>query len=150
MSSEERLAALESRCRRLTGVVWGCLALVGVFVSVAAERADDANVRAGRVEVVDEEGRVRVSMGKEDAGYGIVVYDEEGQFRSTLTYAPGGAVIQLRGEQGDVRLVATDDGTGVTAGSANGRAGIVATQERAHLEVRDADGNVVFTAPTLE
>ena len=67
MKLEERVAHLEKRCRRLAGILMGTMAVTTI---------------------VDGDGKVRIRLGKADAGYGVIVYDETGRHRATLTDAP--------------------------------------------------------------
>ncbi len=125
-----------------------CLAApVAVLLAGAA---DDAGPRRFEsLTIVDAAGNPRIELGPTDAGYGIVIRDEDGAFHATLTDAPGGAVVQLRNPGGDLRLMATDEATGISIRDAAGRprAVLSVTGEESQMEIRDVSDKVLFEFP---
>jgi len=78
-----------------------------------------------------------------------VTYDGDGQFRATLTDAPRGAVVQLRKEGGSIKLMAMQEGCGITIRDKDGapRALILQQEEGPQIMLKDAEGKTVFSAP---
>jgi len=150
MTLEQRVGQLEKRCRHLTGVLIGTMAVTAVIVlGGAASNSDRETVRTQQLEIVDSDGKVRIRLGKADEGYGVVIYDENGHSNGTLTDAPLGAVIQLSKERGGIRLQAGKDGAGLSVRDINGkpRAIIVVTNEKSQVVLKDQQDRTVFSAP---
>ena len=82
-------------------------------------------------------------------GYGLVVYDAQGQFRATLTDAPLGAVSQLKKDGGSIKMMAMQNGCGITMRDGDGkpRAIILQHKEGSQIILKDADGKDLFSAP---
>jgi hypothetical protein len=115
----------------------------------AKPNADEGTIQARKLEIVDENGKVRIRLGSADAGYGLVVYDAQGQFRATLTDAPLGAVSQLKKDGGSITMMAMQNGCGITMRDGDGkpRAIILQREEGSQIMLKDADGKDVFSAP---
>ena len=104
MTNEDRIGHLESKCKRLTLALSGMMVMAMAMLFIAAKpNADEDTIQARKLEIVDENGKVRIRLGSADAGYGLVVYDAQGQFRATLTDAPLGAVSQLKKDGGSIK-----------------------------------------------
>lgn len=83
-----------------------------------AQRGARQVVRARLVEIVDEAGKVRVSLGAGPQSAGVAVYDEEGRARLGLSYqSDGRSMIALGGEDEVTRMVLAHN-------AAEGRSGI--------------------------
>lgn len=153
MTLEQRMAHLEKRCRRLTSVLIGTLAVAAVIVLGGAaaqeDQADGETVRTQQLEIVDGDGKVRIRLGQADAGYGVVVYDEKGDFNATLTDAPLGAVIQLKKNGSGIRLQAGKDGAGLSVRDSKGtpRAMVLISDDKSQIALKDQEGSTVFSAP---
>ena len=124
------------------------MALAMLFIA-AKPKAYEDTIQARKLEVVDENGKVRIRLGSADAGYGLVVYDAQGQFRATLTDAPLGAVSQLKKDGGSITMMAMQNGCGITMRDGDGkpRAIILQREEGSQIMLKDADGKDVFSAP---
>ena len=87
------------------------------------------------------------SFGSADA-YGLVVYDQ-GQFRATLTDSPLGAVSQLKKDGGSIKMMAMQNGCGITMRDQDGkpRAIILQQKEGSQIILKDAEGKDLFSAP---
>ena len=119
---KERIDQLERKCKRLTLVVSGMIVLaVGAVCIAAKPNSTKDGIQTNKLEILDEEGNVRISLGREDSGYGVVVYDADGKFGATLTDAPLGAGIQLRKDGGSIKMLALKQGCGITIRDANGK-----------------------------
>jgi len=150
MTLEQRMGQLEKRCRQLTGLLIGTMAVAAVIVlGGAAPNADRETVRTQQLEIVDDDGKVRVLLGKADEGYGVVVYDEKGNFNATLTDAPLGAVIQLKKNGSGIRLQAGKDGAGLSVRDprAKPRVIVVVSDDKSQIVLKDQEGATVFSAP---
>ena len=102
---KERIDQLERKCKRLTLAVTGMMILAVAAVCIAAKpNSQKDGIQTNKLEIVDDEGNVRISLGREDSGYGVVVYDEDGKFGATLTDAPLGAGMQLRKDGGSIKM----------------------------------------------
>lgn len=153
MTLEQRVGQLEKRCRQLTGLLIGTMAVAAVIVlGGAAPNADRETVRTQQLEIVDGDGKVRIRLGKADEGYGVVVYDETGNFNATLTDAPLGAVIQLKKDGSGIRLQAGKDGAGLSVRDPEGkpRAMVVVTNDKSEFVLKDQKDKTVFSAPPGE
>ena len=153
MTLEQRVTHLEKRCRRLTGVLVGTMAVSAVIVlGGAAPNSDRETVRTRQLEIVDDDGKVRIRLGQADEGYGVVVYDERGNLNATLTDAPLGAVIQLKKDGSGIRLQAGKDGAGLSVSDPKGkpRAVIVVTNDKSEFVLKDQTDKTVFSAPAGE
>lgn len=153
MTLEQRVVHLEKRCRRLTGVLIGIMALSAVIVLGGAaaqeDNADKETVRTRQLEIVDGDGKVRIHLGKADEGYGVVLYDENGRFNATFTDAPLGAVLQLSKDGSGLRLQAAKDGAGLSIRDTKGkpRAMVLVSDDKSQMVLKDQEGSTVFTAP---
>ena len=78
-----------------------------------------------------------------------MVYDAQGQFRATLTDAPLGAVSQLKKDGGSIKMMAMQNGCGITMRDGDGkpRAIILQHKEGSQIMLKDAEGKDVFSAP---
>lgn len=150
MTQDQRIAQLEGRCHRLKLSMIG-LMLVSVAILGVAAKPNPVKDRllAKRLEIVDNDGKVRICLGPADEGYGLVVYDEEGLFRATLTDAPRGAVMQLRKAGGSISLMAMQDVCGITIRDQDGkpRALMLQQKEGSQIMLKDKKGKTVFSAP---
>ena len=150
MNNEERIGHLETKCRRLTLALSGMMVMAVTMLFIAAKpKADNDAIQTRKIEVVDENGKVRIRLGSADAGYGLVVYDSQGQFRATLTDAPLGAVSQLKKDGGSIKMMAMQNGCGITMRDGDGkpRAIILQHKDGSRIMLKDAKGKDVFSAP---
>ena len=150
MNYEQRIGHLETKCKRLTLALSGMMVMAVAMLFIAAKpKADEDTIQARKLEIVDENGKVRIRLGSADAGYGLVVYDDQGQFRATLTDAPLGAVSQLNKDGGSIKLMAMKNGCGITMRDGDGkpRAIILQQKEGSKIMLKDAEGKDVFSAP---
>ncbi|HBJ61191.1 MAG TPA: hypothetical protein DDY76_05605 [Opitutae bacterium] len=150
MTHEQRIGHLETKCKRLTLVLSGMMVMAVAMLFIAAKpKTDEDTIQARKLEIVDENGKVRIRLGSADAGYGLVVYDDQGQFRATLTDAPLGAVSQLNKDGGSIKLMAMKNGCGITMRDGDGkpRAIILQQKEGSKIMLKDAEGKDVFSAP---
>ena len=150
MNNEERIGHLETKCKRLTLALSGMMMMAVAMLFIAAKpKADNDAIQTRKLEVVDENGKVRIRLGSADAGYGLVVYDSQGQFRATLTDAPLGAVSQLKKDGGSIKMMAMQNGCGITMRDGDGkpRAIILQHKDGSRIMLKDADGKDVFSAP---
>ena len=147
---KERIDQLESKCKRLTLAVTGMIVLaVGAVCIAAKPNSQIDGIQTNKLEVVDDEGNVRISLGREDSGYGVVVYDADGKFGATLTDAPLGAGMQLRKDGGSIKMLALKQGCGITIRDANGkpRAMMVQHDLGSQFILKDGAGKNTFCAP---
>ena len=150
MTNEQRIGYLETKCKRLTLALSGMMVMAMAMLFIAAKpNADEDTIQARKLEIVDENGKVRIRLGSADAGYGLVVYDAQGQFRATLTDAPLGAVSQLKKDGGSIKLMALQNGCGITMRDRDGkpRAIILQQKEGSKIMLKDAEGKDLFSAP---
>ena len=150
MNNEERIGHLETKCKRLTLALSGMMVMALAMLFIAAKpKADNDTIRTRKLEIVDENGKVRIRLGSADAGYGLVVYDAQGQFRATLTDAPLGAVSQLKKDGGSIKMMAMQNGCGITMRDRDGkpRAIILQQKEGSKIILKDAEGKDLFSAP---
>ena len=150
MTNEQRIEHLETKCKRLTLALSGMMVMAMAILFIAAKpNADEDTIQAKKLEIVDENGKVRIRLGSADAGYGLVVYDAQGQFRATLTDAPLGAVSQLKKDGGSIKLMALQNGCGITMRDRDGkpRAIILQQKEGSKIILKDAEGKDLFSAP---
>ena len=147
---KERIDQLERKCKRLTLAVTGMIVLaVGAVCIAAKPNSQKDGIQTNKLEIVDDEGNVRIRLGRADAGYGVVVYDADGKFRATLTDAPLGAGIQLRKDGGSIKMLAMKQGCGITIRDADGkpRAMMVQHDAGSQLILKDGSGKNTFSAP---
>ena len=150
MNYEQRIGHLETKCKRLTLALSGMMVMTAAMLFIAAKpKAHEETLQARNLEVLDENGKVRIRLGSADAGYGLVVYDAQGQFRATLTDAPLGAVSQLKKDGGSIKMMAMQNGCGITMRDGDGkpRAIILQHKEGSQIMLKDAEGKDVFSAP---
>ena len=150
MTNEQRIGHLETKCKRLTLALSGMMVMAVAMLFIAAKpNADEDTIQARKLEIVDENGKVRIRLVTADAGYGLVVYDAQGQFRATLTDAPLGAVSQLKKDGGSIKLMAMKNGCGITMRDRDGkpRAIILQQKEGSKIILKDAEGKDLFSAP---
>lgn len=150
MTTEQRIEHLETKCNRLTLALTGMMLLSVAIICVAAKpNPVKDSLQAKKLEIVDNNGRVRIRLGPADEGYGLVVYDVDGQFRATLTDAPLGAVSQLRKAGGSIKMMAMEGGCGITLRDKDGkpRALILQQEGGSQIMLKDAEGKAVFSAP---
>ena len=147
---KERIDQLERKCKRLTLAVTGMIVLaVGAVCIAAKPNSQKDGIQTNKLEIVDDEGNVRIRLGRADAGYGIVVYDADGKFRATLTDAPLGAGMQLRKDGGSIKMLAMKQGCGITIRDADGkpRAMMVQHDAGSQLILKDGAGKSTFSVP---
>ena len=150
MTNEQRIGHLETKCKRPTLALAGMMVMALAMLFIAAKpKAHKDTVQARKLEIVDENGKVRIRLGSADAGYGLVVYDAQGQFRATLTDAPLGAVSQLKKDEGSIKMMAMQNGCGITMRDGDGkpRAIILQHKEGPQIMLKNAEGKDVFSAP---
>ena len=150
MNLKEQIDQLERKCKRLTLAVTGMMVIAVAAVCIAANpNPNKDGIQASKLEIVDEEGNVRIRLGRADAGYGIIVYDSNGKFGATLTNAPLGAGMQLRKDGGSIKMLAMKQGCGITIRDTNGnpRAMMLQNQEGSQLILKDRIGKNIFSAP---
>ena len=147
---KKRIDQLERKCKQLTLAVTGMMVLaVGAVCIAAKPNSQKDGIQTNKLEIVDDEGNVRISLGRVDSGYGFVVYDADGNFGATLTDAPLGAGMQLRKDVGSIKMLAFKQGCGITIRDANGkpRAMLVQHDEGSQLILKDGTGKNTFYAP---
>ena len=147
---KERIDQLERKCKRLTLAVTGMIVLaVGAVCIAAKPNSQKDGIQTNKLEIVDDEGNVRIRLGRADAGYGVVVYDADGKFRATLTDAPLGAGMQLIKDGGSIKMLAMKQGCGFTIRDADGkpRAMMVQHDAGSQLILKDGSGKNTFSAP---
>ena len=147
---KERIDQLERKCKRLTLTVTGMIVLaVGAVCIAAKPNSQKDGIQTDKLEIVDDEGNVRIRLGRADAGYGVVVYDADGKFRATLTDAPLGAGMQLIKDGGSIKMLAMKQGCGFTIRDADGkpRAMMVQHDAGSQLILKDGSGKNTFSAP---
>ena len=147
---KERIDQLERKCKRLTLTVTGMIVLaVGAVCIAAKPNSQKDGIHTNKLEIVDDEGNVRIRLGRADAGYGVVVYDADGKFRATLTDAPLGAGMQLIKDGGSIKMLAMKQGCGFTIRDADGkpRAMMVQHDAGSQLILKDGSGKNTFSAP---
>ena len=147
---KERIKQLERKCKRLTLTVTGMIVLaVGAVCIAAKPNSQKDGIQTNKLEILDEEGNVRISLGREDSGYGVVVYDADGKFGATLTDAPLGASMQLRKDGGTIKMLSMKQGCGITIRDTDGkpRAMMLQNQEGSQLILKDQIGKNTFSAP---
>ena len=147
---KERIDQLERKCKRLTLTVTGMIVLaVGAVCIAAKPNSQKDGIQTDKIEIVDDEGNVRIRLGRADAGYGVVVYDADGKFRATLTDAPLGAGMQLIKDGGSIKMLAMKQGCGFTIRDADGkpRAMMVQHDAGSQLILKDGSGKNTFSAP---
>jgi hypothetical protein len=150
MNLKEQIDQLERKCKRLTLAVTGMMVIAVAAVCIAAKpNPNKDGIQASKLEIVDEEGNVRIRLGRADAGYGIIVYDSNGKFGATLTNAPLGAGMQLRKDGGSIKMLAMKQGCGITIRDTNGnpRAMMLQNQKGSQLILKDRIGKNIFSAP---
>ena len=89
MTTEQRVTELETRCKRLTLALSSIMALAIATICVAAKPGpikDALQVR--KLEIVDNDGKVRIRIGPIDCGYGLNILDVDGSAQATLADAP--------------------------------------------------------------
>ena len=153
MTVEQRIAALESRCRNLTRILSGGLVIACVAVLTGATRnVNQESVRTKQIEVVDGNGNVRIRLGQADEGYGLVVYDENGKFNATVTDAPLGAAISLSKGDNGIRLLVGEDGAGFSVSGPKGkpRAVVQVSSDASQIVLKDQRNTTVFSASADE
>lgn len=147
---KKRIDQLERKCKQLTLAVTGMMVLaVGAVCIAAKPNSQKDGIQTNKLEIVDDEGNVRISLGRVDSGYGFVVYDADGNFGATLTDALLGAGMQLRKDGGSIKMLALKQGCGITIRDANGkpRAMLVQHDEGSQLILKDGTGKNTFYAP---
>ena len=144
---KERFDQLEQKCKRLTLAVTGMMVLAVGVVCIAAK--PNPAIQTNTLEIVDDEGNVRIRLGRADSGYGVVVYDADGNFGATLTDSQLGAGMQLRKDGGSIKMLAMKKGCGFTIRDVDGkpRAMILQHQEGSQLILKDGAGKNTFSAP---
>lgn len=99
---EGRLARLERRNRTLSAGLAAAVASV-LFVS-AVPRQDDV-IAARRIEMVDEEGRVRAELGIDaDGSAGLFLRDEQGRVRGCTIHDATQTGTFAMDEEGQIRM----------------------------------------------
>ena len=147
---KERIDQLERKCKRLSLTVTGMIVLaVGAVCIAAKPNSQKDGIQTNKLEIIDDEGNVRIRLGRADAGYGVVVYDADGKFRATLTDAPLGAGMQLIKDGGSIKMLAMKQGCGFTIRDADGkpRAMMVQHDAGSQLILKDGTGKNTFSAP---
>ena len=150
MTQDKRIEQLERKCNRLTLTLTGMILMSVAILGVAAKpNPVKDSLQAKQLEIVDDDGKVRIRLGPADEGYGLVVKDGDGQFRATLTDAPLGAAMQLRKAGGSINLMAMQDGRSITIRDKDGkpRALMLQQTEGPQIMLKDGEGKTVFSAP---
>ena len=124
-------------------------ALVGVLVvgvTVAQTRPEVADVlKCKRLEVVDEQGKIRAAVTVDEAGPSLSLWDAQGKVRAGLGVSEAGTGLTLSDAQGKVRagLAVFEAGSGLMLSDAQGkpRAGLAVPEDGpAALALFDAQG----------
>lgn len=151
MTTEQRIEYLETRCNRLTFALTGMMVLTVAILGVAAKSNPVTDsLQTKKLEIVDNDGKVRIRLGSADEGYGLVVYDVDGKFRATLTDAPLGSAMQLHKAGGSISLMAMQNGCGITIRDLDGKSRVLMLQQQkegSQIMLKDKDGKTVFSAP---
>ena len=148
---KERIDQLERKCKRLSLTVTGMIVLaVGAVCIAAKPNSQKDGIQTNKLEIVDDEGNVRIRLGRADAGYGVVVYDADGKFRATLTDAPLGAGMQLIKDGGSIKMLAMKQGCGFTIRDADGKPRAMMVQQDAgsQLILKDGSGKILSLLPS--
>lgn len=139
-SLEQRVDALERSLGRTRGLLAATVLTAALAVSLAATPAEPVAdvVRAHRVEVLDNTGRVRVSLDADVIGQAAVdLFDEAGTARVRLVADPRLAGLEVADANGHPRLILTH-----LAAEVLGR-----SVDEATLLVEEADGKVIARFP---
>jgi hypothetical protein len=104
LDSANRITRLESRMRRLerstrivgVGLMLAVVVCVGALLTADTQSSDI--VRVGRLQVVDDSGRVRIDLRHDSTETGLFVLDEDGTPRvGAAQFAHGGGGFALHG-----------------------------------------------------
>jgi len=134
MTTEKRLERLEVELgrARLHTRLWGGVALlVGIGALAgglascrsAADSGTYSEIRANRIVIQDDGGRVRALLAVVDGGVGLSLADEAGTVRALLSYTGGTPTLSLHDASGKTRAVMGVVGGGGSMGvlDASGR-----------------------------
>lgn len=152
---ENALAGAKRRSRMLLAAVL-VVGAVGVIIAacagIPAEAAPDKGgvhkvVRAERFEVVDQNGKARVTLGADKDGSGLTLWDEKGTPHASLAATKNGSGLVLHDEKGNVRAVLSAfwTGPGLALADENGKlcAGLRADKDDQGLALHDEKGNLL-------
>lgn len=146
MTLEQRVVRLERRNRLLTAAL-----LVVLGGAVAWRPAPQETVRAQRLEVVDDRGRVRGVLEAGEDGPSLRLLDVAGVARASLEDAADGTALYLRDAEGTVRVGAAQfaHGGGGFALHGPGSKGtaVLYLKGQASLTFLDDDGQVQARIP---
>jgi len=145
-----RRANLAHRVRRLehAALSVGAMALVAVAAAFSRQDGDPTELRARRVALVDEDGRVRAELALDaDGQAGLFVRDDEGRVRARVIHDRGQSGLRVDDAEGQTRLGAVHfahGGTGLALHGPEGRGGTVLyLKDVGSLTFFGADGEVL-------
>ncbi len=150
-ATEVRLERLERRTRRLGAALLAC-GLLAVATALAPRPAADDVVRARRVELVDDEGRVRAELAIDaDGSAGLFVHDVDGRVRASVTHDAQQSALFLMDAEGAVRLGAAQFAHGGGGYALHGPAGrgaaVLYLKGDGSLTLYDDEGGVTARFP---
>lgn len=143
---QSRLASVEKCCRRQCLLTYWLLLAIGLVVFSGAVQAPPSTIRASRIEILDDEGRCRVVLGKtgEDGAltaYGVRINNAEE--KRMLSMNQEGQIILGPG-RGRIFISPTKHGGVVVVKSPeNGsHAAMSVGEDLAELQIRDENGEM--------
>jgi len=111
-SLEARIRRVERKQRRLTATL--ALSLMAALLAWARAPQVPDSLQARRIEVVDDEGRVRIELRHDDEETGLFVLDSEGVTRlgaAQFAHGGGGYALHGPGMKGAAVLYLKGEGT---------------------------------------
>ena len=152
MDLQRRVEQLERRCQRLMILVVALLAVGSAAAFIQTNK--QPVVRTESLEIVDGNGRVRMRLAMNDAdSCGVTLYGTSGRPRLSVLGSDRGSGLNIfQGEQavGAATLMVHPTGVGLSLRDPQGmlRASLQAGSDGARLEVWNAEGKAVFSAPS--
>lgn len=150
-STSHHLRALNRRMRFLESIVFGLGAVLVLFLLSAggASNPEPEVLRAKKVDVIDENGSVRIQLrgGSAEEPGGIFVLDRNGRARVTITEADENVSIAIRDAEGAklVEQLVTSDTSLFRVANSAGHPLVVAgaNQQRVEVSIRNKVGRVL-------
>lgn len=140
----KRVERLERQNRLLRiASVFGLILLSGVLFM--GQSSQDRTLTAGRLELVDRNGRIRAALGMTDIGPALLLVDEEGKTRVSLRSTATGSSLKLydaigRMEGGAFEVNASSHEFRLHDQSGKVRTGLVVSDEGPGIILADASG----------
>ncbi len=100
---DERLTSIERTHRRLF-VICAALAATMIATLAATYGRTTGTMRARGLEITDDSGRVRVTLGLDGGQPRLLLYDDRGTVRLTLTHDPFGTALFIHDSAGVTRV----------------------------------------------